>query len=77
MVMRAAPFDAVQHHPQRERSVPSRYLNIQEAADHLHVSVRWLRDHRDEIPYRRFGGLLRYTVEDLDKYADAQRYSVA
>ena len=57
--------------------MPSRYLTIQEASAHLGVSVRWLRDHKTEIPYRRFGGLLRWTVEDLDKYADAQRYSVA
>lgn len=55
----------------------SPFLDVKEAADHLHVSVRWLYDHVAELPHRRFGGQLRFTVEELDKWADAQRYATA
>ena len=55
----------------------SRYLNIDEAADHLGVSKRWIYDHVKELPHRRFGGYLRFTAEELDKWADAQRYATA
>lgn len=53
----------------------SRYLNIREAADHLNVTVRWLYDHVADLPHRRFGGQLRFMAEELDKWADAQRYA--
>ena len=55
--------------------MPSQYLNVRQTADYLNVTVRWVYDHIAEIPHRRFGGQLRFTVAELDQWADAQRYA--
>lgn len=43
-------------------------FDTKEAARRLGVTVSWMRDHRDEVPHIRMGGLIRYTQEHLDRY---------
>ena len=57
--------------------MPSPFLDVNQASEYLHVSVRWIYDHRTELPHRRFGGQLRFTEAELDKWAAAQRYTTA
>ena len=47
----------------------TKYLTIEQAAEHLGMSVSWMRLHRDELPVKKFFGVLRYTAEDLDRWA--------
>lgn len=53
------------------------YLNVDQAAEHLGVTPRWIYGHAREIPHRKFGGFLRFTVVELDKWADSKRFEAA
>ncbi|MFD7528672.1 MULTISPECIES: helix-turn-helix domain-containing protein [unclassified Streptomyces] len=55
----------------------SRFLGIAEAAEYLDMSRRWMyRDSRRYgIPRYYFGGLLKFKVEDLDRWAQQQKVS--
>lgn len=50
-------------------------LNVEEAAEYLNVSVRFVRDRRrdGQLPAIKFGGLLRFHPDDLDAYVEACR----
>ncbi len=50
-------------------------LNVEEAAEYLNVSVRFVRDRRSDgqLPAIKLGGLLRFDPDDLDRYIDACR----
>jgi excisionase family DNA binding protein len=50
-------------------------LNIQEAAEYLNASVRFVRDRRTDGQIRavKLGGLLRFQVDDLDAYIETCR----
>ena len=50
-------------------------LKVEEAAEYLNVSVRFLRDRRrdGQLPAIKYGGLLRFDPDDLDRYIDACR----
>ena len=43
-------------------------LNVEEAAEYLNVSVRFVRDRRrdGQLPAIKLGGLLRFDPDDLD-----------
>jgi excisionase family DNA binding protein len=48
-------------------------LNVEEAADYLNVSVRFVRDRRrdGQLPAIKLGGLLRFHPDDLDAYIES------
>lgn len=50
-------------------------LNIEEAAEYMNVSVRFVRDRRSDgsIPAIKMCGLLRFDPDDLDAYIDSCR----
>jgi len=50
-------------------------LNVEEAAEYLNVSVRFVRDRRrdGQLPAIKLGGLLRFDPEDLDRYIEGCR----
>jgi hypothetical protein len=51
-----------------------RMLTVREAAAMLRVSEKWVRRHQDELPFaRRFGGLLRFSLNGLRKWQARQR----
>lgn len=54
----------------------SNYLSTPEAAVHLGVSISWLektRVHGDGPVFVKFKRSVRYRIEDLDAYAEANR----
>jgi len=52
------------------------FLSEDEAARVLNISVRtlqrWRQDGRSGLPFRRFGGLVRYSMRDIEAWATAQ-----
>lgn len=56
-----------------DRVPVSRYLTVDEAAEYLNVTVRFMRrlvaDHR--VQYYKVGKFLRFEREDLDQYVHA------
>ncbi len=53
------------------------YLTEAEAADHLKLSRRTLQRWRQDglgLPFRRFGGLIRYSLSDLEGWAARQSH---
>jgi excisionase family DNA binding protein len=52
------------------------YLTENETADRLKLSTRtlqrWRQEGRQGLPFRRFGGLVRYSLNDIEAWA-AQR----
>lgn len=56
----------------------SPYLNTEEAAAYLRISVRALENYRLEgggPPYRKHGGRVVYHKRDLDVWSRARRYT--
>jgi excisionase family DNA binding protein len=55
--------------------VDSSYLDWDEACAYLNVTKRWLRRRVDrrELPFHRFGRLIRFHRPDLDTYIEANR----
>jgi hypothetical protein len=51
-------------------SIPEPPFDRAEAARRLGVRESWLRQHRDEVPFRRVGRFVRYTQADLDTYLE-------
>ena len=47
-------------------------MTPKQVADHLQVSVAWVRDHstrkQPRLPLVRIGGLLRYHPADIDRW---------
>ena len=57
-----------------DRATP--YLNTRQAADHLGLSTRTLDRFRvsgDGPVFLKFGGRVRYLIEDLDAWARTRR----
>jgi excisionase family DNA binding protein len=56
-------------------TVRHRLLNIEQAADYLNASVRFVRDRRRDGHIRavKLGGLLRFDPNDLDAYIESCR----
>ena len=53
--------------------IPPRYLRTKEAAEFLSLSARTLEKHRTYgtgPAYRKLGGRVVYSVDDLDTWAD-------
>lgn len=52
-------------------------LTIEEAAEYMNVSPRFIRDRRGDGKLRavKLGGLLRFDPDDIDRYIDASRES--
>jgi hypothetical protein len=44
-----------------------RLLSFTDAAAHLGVSESWLRTHVRDLPHRRLGRKVMFTVDDLDR----------
>lgn len=57
------------------RKTPGRLLDIEQAAEYLGVTERWVRraiaDRR--IPFSRVGRLVRFDPRDLDAYLASNR----
>ena len=53
----------------------SRYVDAQQAAAYLGMSVAWLRAavFRRRIPYVKLGRAVRFSLRDLDEYARQRR----
>jgi len=67
---------AVPHPPVRP-APPARYLNNDEAAQHLGLSPRTLEKQRvigGGPKFRKFGRRVMYAVVDLDAWADARSF---
>ena len=55
---------------------PRRFLTTAQASSHLSISRRTLERWRLDgggPPYRKFGQLVRYSVEDLDSWTSTAR----
>ncbi len=50
-------------------------LTRAEAAEYLNVSPRWIKRAIEErrLPYLKLGRLVRFDLDDLDRWLDAQR----
>jgi hypothetical protein len=58
---------------------PSRYLDSDEAAEFLHLSRRTLEKHRylgGGPRFRKFGRRVRYTMADLERWAEARVFAM-
>lgn len=57
------------------RNSESTWMDIEEAAAHLKVSVAFIykRTRKDAIPYHRLGGLLRFDPAELDEWLRSER----
>jgi excisionase family DNA binding protein len=55
--------------------VTSLYLSVEESAEYLNTSVRFIRRLISErrIAFHKFGSHVRLSIEDLDGYAQAGR----
>ncbi|MEU3616945.1 helix-turn-helix domain-containing protein [Streptomyces sp. NPDC006872] len=55
----------------------SSYVGVEEAAEHLGLSRRWMyrESGRHGVPRYYFGGKLRFKVTDLDRWAQQQKVS--
>ncbi|WP_212746927.1 helix-turn-helix domain-containing protein [Sinomonas gamaensis] len=54
------------------------YVSRKEAAVYLGVTVRWLANEgRRVVPAHRFGGQIRYALEELKAWAKQQRVCFA
>jgi molybdenum cofactor biosynthesis enzyme MoaA len=61
------------------RPDPPRYLTCDEAAEFLRLSARTLEKHRTTgggPRFRKFGRIVRYTVPDLEAWAEARAFKM-
>jgi hypothetical protein len=60
--------------PIPEAEEPWRLLTLDEAAERLGRSTRWVRDHKEEIAYVRLdSGALAFELDDLRAFASKHR----
>jgi excisionase family DNA binding protein len=45
-------------------------FSVEELAEYLRVSVKWVYDHTHELPHFKLGGLLRFRKKDVDRIID-------
>jgi hypothetical protein len=63
-----------EHLTPAQAAEPWRLLTVEEAAQRLGRSTRWVRDHKDAIGWVRLdGGAFAFDVEDLRRFARARR----
>lgn len=62
-------------HPEPERARPSRYTDVSGIAEHLAITERHVRRLVLErrIPHRKLGKLLRFDVDEVDRWMDTLR----
>ena len=51
-----------------EREKPIKWLNAQQAADYMGVSLSYVRKNIKDIPHTKMGRMCRFTHEGLNKY---------
>jgi excisionase family DNA binding protein len=42
-------------------------FSVEELAEYLRVSVKWVYEHTCDLPYFKLGGLLRFKKTEIDK----------
>lgn len=45
-------------------------FSVEELAEYLRVSVKWVYDHVYELPHFKLGGLLRFRKQEIDSAID-------
>jgi len=45
-------------------------FSVEELAAYLRVSMKWVYDHKHELPHFKPGGLLRFRKNDIDREVD-------
>jgi excisionase family DNA binding protein len=45
-------------------------FSVEELADYMKVSSKWVYDHKHELPHFKPGGLLRFRKTDIDREID-------
>jgi excisionase family DNA binding protein len=45
-------------------------FSVEELAEYLRVSTKWVYEHTYELPYFKLGGLLRFQKKDIDRVID-------
>ena len=45
-------------------------FSVEELAEYLRVSVKWVYDHVYELPHFKLGGLLRFRKQEIDSTID-------
>ncbi|HSC50119.1 MAG TPA: helix-turn-helix domain-containing protein [Gaiellaceae bacterium] len=56
-------------------SEPSPWMTTAEAADYMRVSVRWLRQHLQQVPHSKVEGRLFFSRRELDAWLASNRRS--
>lgn len=56
-------------------SPKQQFLSIEEAAEFLNMTVRWMRRQVDQrrIPFHKFGNRVMFSRSDLESYAQKNR----
>jgi len=45
-------------------------FSVEELAEYLRVSAKWVYEHTYELPHFKLGGLLRFKKKDIDRVID-------
>ncbi len=45
-------------------------FSVEELAEYLRVSVKWVYEHTHELPHFKLGGLLRFRKQEIDRAID-------
>jgi excisionase family DNA binding protein len=45
-------------------------FSVEELAEYLRVSVKWVYEHTCDLPHFKLGGLLRFRKKEIDKVID-------
>jgi len=45
-------------------------LSVEELAEYLRVSSKWVYDHTYELPHFKLGGLVRFRKKEIDRVID-------
>ena len=51
-----------------EKAKPIKWLNAQQAAEYMGVSLSYVRKNIKDIPHTKMGRMCRFTHEGLNKY---------
>ncbi len=50
--------------------VDDRIFSVEELAEYLRVSPKWIYDHKHELPHFKLGGRLCFRKRDIDRVID-------
>lgn len=53
-----------------QKEAPDTIFSVDELAEYLRVSNKWVYDHAYELPKFKVGGLLRFRKKKIDKYIE-------